>query len=162
MVPAANKAKRLSSVNYNSTKTIHYSSSLSSLLAKRNMRFHWGLYRWRYWWAQNVEQTSHLGDIKVRKFPDVKKTHVILPVGTNDVAHYEWMEIVEKVLKLKSFIVEQLPTTHVVRSHPITRTDLKLLARKISNIKQHFCKLQSDMTGNRNVNSNHLNSRWLY
>ena len=69
------------------------------------------------------------------------------------------MEIVEKVLKLKSFIVEQLPTTHVARSHPNPRTDLKLLARKISNFKQHFCKWQSDMTGNRNVNSNHLNSR---
>ena len=69
------------------------------------------------------------------------------------------MEIVEKVLKLKSFIVEQLPTTHIARYHPITGTDSKLLARKIADFKQHFCKLQSDMTGNRNINSNHLNSR---
>ena len=37
-------------------------------------------------------------------------------VGANDVAHYEGTEIVDKLLKLKSFIVEQLPTTHVVMS----------------------------------------------
>ena len=64
-----------------------------------------------------------------------KKTdHVILHVGTNDVAHYEGTEIVDKLLELKSFIVEQLPTAHVVISHPITRTDSKHLARKIGDI----------------------------
>ena len=42
-------------------------------------------------------------------------------VGTNDVAHCEGTEIVDKLLELKSFIVEQLPTTHIVISHPMTR-----------------------------------------
>ena len=76
--------------------------------------------------------------LKVRSFPgatcsdmyyylvpilDKKLDHVILYVGTNYVAHYEGTEIVDKLLELKSFIVEQLPTTHIVISHPITRTD---------------------------------------
>ena len=67
---------------------------------------------------------------------------MIFYVGTNDVAHYEGMEIVDKPLELKSFIVEQLPARHIVISHPITRTDSKHLAMKIGDIQSHLHKLQ--------------------
>ena len=67
---------------------------------------------------------------------------MIFHVGTNDVAHYEGMEIVDKPLELKSFIVEQLPERHIVISHPITRTDSKHLAMKIGDIQSHLRKLQ--------------------
>ena len=60
-----------------------------------------------------------------------KRDHVILSVGTNDVAHYEGTEVVDKPLELKSFIAEQLSTTHIVISHSMTRTDSKHLAMKI-------------------------------
>ena len=43
-----------------------------------------------------------------------KPNHVILHVGTNDVAHNEGSEINDKLLELKSFITEHLPTTHIV------------------------------------------------
>ena len=79
---------------------------------------------------------------------------MILHVGTT--------EIVGKLLEFKSFIVEQLPTTHVVISHPITRTDTKHLAMKIGDIQSHVRKLQIDMIENGNINSNHLNSRGLH
>ena len=115
--------------------------------------------------------------IKVRSFPGAtcsdiyhylvtilerKPDHVILHVGRNDVAHYEGTEIVDKLLELKSFIAEQLPTTHIVISHPITRTDSKHLAMKIGDIQSHLRKLQIDMIENGNINSNHLNSRGLH
>ena len=83
-------------------------------------------------------------------------------VGTNDVAHYEGTEIVDKLLELKSFIVEQLPKTHIVISHPMTRTDPKHLAMKIGDIQSHLRKLQIDMIENGNININHLNSRRLH
>ena len=83
---------------------------------------------------------------------------MILHVGTNDVAHYEGTEIVDRLLELKSFIAEQLPTAHVVISHPITRTDSKNLAMKIGDTQSHLHKLQIDMIENGNINSNHLNS----
>ena len=50
---------------------------------------------------------------------------MILHVGTNDVAHYDGTEIVDKLLELKSFIVEQLPAAHTVISHPMTRIHSK-------------------------------------
>ena len=115
--------------------------------------------------------------VKVRSFPGAtcsdmyhylvpilerKPNHVILHVRTNDVAHYKGTEIVDKLLELKSFSAEQLPTTHIVISHPITRTDSKHLAVKIGDIRSHLCKLQIDMIENGNINSNHLNSRGLH
>ena len=48
-----------------------------------------------------------------------KSDRVIFHVRTNNVAHYEGPKIVDKLLKLKSFIAEQLPTTHIVISDPI-------------------------------------------
>ena len=51
--------------------------------------------------------------------------HVILHVGTNDVVHHEETKIINKLLKLKSFIVEQLSATHVVTSLSIPRTHSK-------------------------------------
>ena len=84
-----------------------------------------------------------------------------LHVGTN-VAHYEGMEIVDKLLELKSFIVKQLPTTHTVISDPVTRTDSKHLAVKVADIQSHLRKLQIDAIGNGNINSNHLNSKGLH
>ena len=81
---------------------------------------------------------------------------------TNDVAHYEGTEIVDKLLELKSFIAERLPTTHIVISHPITRTGSKHLAMKIGDIQSQLRKLQIGMIENGNINSNHLNSRALH
>ena len=92
----------------------------------------------------------------------IKPSHVILHVGTNDVAHYEGTEIVGKLLELKSFIAEQLPTTHIVISHPIMRTDSKNLAMKIGDNQSHLRKLQINMIENGNINSNHLNSWALH
>ena len=87
---------------------------------------------------------------------------VILHVGTNDNAHYERTEAAGKLLELKSFIVEQLPTTHIVISHPITRTDSRHLAMKIGDTQSHLCKLQIHMIENGNINSNHLSNRGIH
>ena len=44
-----------------------------------------------------------------------KPNHVTLHGGTNDNAHYEGTDIVDKSLESKSFIAEQLPTTtHII------------------------------------------------
>ena len=102
--------------------------------------------------------------MKVRKFPGatcsdlnyyllpiLEKTHVILHSLTNDIAHYEVTQIAGKVLK--SFIIEQLPTTHILISHPTTRTYSKYLVMKIADIQSNICKIQIDLIKNGNLNS---------
>ena len=120
--------------------------------------------------------------IKVRSFPGASCSdmyhylvpilernpdHLILHVRTNDVAHYERTEIVDKLLELKSFIVEklpttQLPTTLIIISHPVTKTNSKHLAMKLGDIQSHLCKLQIDIIESGNISSNHLNCRRLH
>ena len=114
--------------------------------------------------AAKLKQVKNefLGDlknelIKVRSFPGAtcsemyhylapilerKPDDVIFHVGTNDVAHYEGTEVLDKLLELKPFIVEQLPKTHIVISHPITGTDSEHLAMKkeIFNHILVYCK----------------------
>ena len=78
--------------------------------------------------------------IKVRKVPgatisdmyhylipllEEKTDHVILHAATNDVINYEGQEIVDKLLQLKSFLQEKLPTTNVILSKPMMRVDTK-------------------------------------
>ena len=91
-----------------------------------------------------------------------KPEHVIFLVGTNDVAHDEGTEIVHKLLELKLFTAEQLPTTHIVISHPITRTDSKHLAMKVGDIQSNFRKLQIGMIKDGIIKSNHLIRRGLH
>ena len=80
----------------------------------------------------------------------------------HDVAHYEGSEIVDKLLELKSFIAEQVPTRYIVISHPVTRTDSKHLAMKIGYIQLHLHKLEIDIIENGKANSNHQNSKGLH
>ena len=52
-----------------------------------------------------------------------KVVHVTLHVGTNEEVNYEEMEIVGKLLRLKTFIQEKLPTTNVILLNPIIRNE---------------------------------------
>ena len=74
----------------------------------------------------------------------------------------EQRKLLANCWSLNHLLLEQLPTTHVVISHPITRTDTKHLAMKIGDIQSHVRKLQIDMIENGNIKSNHLYSRGLH
>ena len=72
--------------------------------------------------------------------------------GTNDVTHYGGTEIVDIILiKLILFIADKLLITHVILSHPITRTKSKHLAMKTEDIQPHLRKLQIDMIENGSI-----------
>ena len=69
--------------------------------------------------------------------PSLKKKcdHVTLHAGTNDVVNYEGKKIVDKLLHLKSFIQENLPTTNVILSKPTTRVDTKQCRKVVTDVK---------------------------
>ena len=97
--------------------------------------------------------------MKVRTFPgatssdmyhylvpilEKKPDHVTLHVGRT-VARYEETEIVDKLLELKSFIIKQLPTTYIVISDPVTRTDSKHLAMEVADIQSHLLQIANQL-----------------
>ena len=55
----------------------------------------------------------------LRKRPD----KIILHVGTNDAPHIKADEMLEEVGKLKSFILEMLPSVKIILSAPTIRVD---------------------------------------
>ena len=70
-----------------------------------------------------------------------KPDHVILHVGTNDLLNYEGTEIVDKLLQLKSFIQEKLPTTNVIISKPIMRVDTKQCEKVVTDVNNKLSEL---------------------
>ena len=77
--------------------------------------------------------------VKVRKFPRAttddmyhylmpllqkQPDNVILNVGTNDASTCNSSEIVNNILKLRSFISQKLPNAKIILSKPIMRSDI--------------------------------------
>ena len=115
--------------------------------------------------------------IKVRKFPvatisdmyhylipllEEKPEHVILHVDTNDVVNCERKEVVDKLLQLKSFVQEKLPTTNVILSKPIMKVDTKQREKVVTDVNNKLGELNIDVIDNGNLNRNHLNGKGLY
>ena len=55
------------------------------------------------------------------------------------------------LIKLILFIADKLLITHIILSHPITRTKSKHLAMKTEDIQPHLRKLQIDMIENGSI-----------
>ena len=114
--------------------------------------------------------------IKVRKFPgatvsdmchylilllEKKAVHVILHVGTNDVINYERKGILDKVLQLRSFIQEKLPTTNVILSKLIMRVDTKQRENIVTAVNNKLSELNIYIIDHGNLDRNHLNGKGL-
>ena len=115
--------------------------------------------------------------VKVRKFPgatnsdmyhylipllEKKPDHLILHIGANDVLNYEGTEIVDKILQLKSFIQEKLPTANVILSKPVMRVDTKECEKVVTDVNNKLSELNIDIIDNGNLYRNHLTSKGLH
>ena len=90
-----------------------------------------------------------------------KLDHAILHFASNDVVNYEGKEIVGKLLQLKSFIQEKLPTTNVILSKSIMRVDTKQCEKVVTDVNNKLSELNIDIIDNRNLDRNHLNGKRL-
>ena len=112
--------------------------------------------------------------IKVRKFPGatisdmchylillLEKKAVLLHVGTNDVINYERKGILDKVLQLRSFIQEKLPTTNVILSKLIMRVDTKQCENVVTAVNNKINELSTYIIDNGNLDRSHLNGKGL-
>ena len=77
-----------------------------------------------------------------------KPDYLILHVGPNDVINYEGKEIVDKLLQLKSFIQEKLPTANVMLSKPIMRVDIKQRENVVTDVINKLSELDIDIMDN--------------
>ena len=93
----------------------------------------------------------------LRKLPD----YIILHIGTNDALDNTSREILDKILKLKTYIQKELPKSKVTTSTPIKRHDHGKASLTISNLNKKFKDLSISIFDNSNIGAFDLNSGGL-
>ena len=114
--------------------------------------------------------------VKVRKFPGATKDdmyyylmlllqkqpdNVILHVGTSGPSFCNSSEIVNNILKLKSFISQKWPNVNIILSKPIMRSDTATGKATIEEVNKQLNDFDFDMMDNKNLSRAHLNGRRL-
>ena len=114
--------------------------------------------------------------VKVRNFPGATKDdmyyylmlllqkqpdNVILHVGTSGPSFCNSSEIVNNILKLKSFISQKLPNVNIILSKPIMRSDTATGKATIEEVNKQLNDFDFDMMDNNNLSRAHLNGRRL-
>ena len=82
--------------------------------------------------------------------------NVILHVGTNDASTCNSSEIVNNILKLRSFISQKLPNANVILSKPIMRSDTAVGKVTIEEVNKQLNNFDFDMVEDSNSSRAHL------
>ena len=91
-----------------------------------------------------------------------KPKHIIIHIVTNDATRSTSREILDKLLKLKTFIKETLPETEVTFSTPTIRSDNGEAALAVRNLCDDLLDLNMDILNNRSITSKHLGRKGLH
>ena len=94
----------------------------------------------------------------LQKQPD----NVILHVGTNDASACNSLEIVNNILKLRSFISQKLPNGNVILSKRIMRSDTAAGKVTIEEVNKQLNDFDFDMFDNNNLFGANINGRGLH
>ena len=87
---------------------------------------------------------------------------MLLHVGTNYASFCNSSEIVNNILKLRSFISQKLPKTNIILSKPIMRSDTAAENVNIGEVNKQLNDFNFDMIDNSNLSRAHLNGRGLH
>ena len=107
-----------------------------------------------------TDDTYHYLMSLLQKQPD----NVILHVTneTNDASTCNSSEIVENILKLRSFISQKLPNANVILSKPVVRSDTATGKVTIEEVNEQLNDFDFDIIDNSNISRAHLNGRGLH
>ena len=94
----------------------------------------------------------------IQKQPD----NVILHVGTNDASFCNSSEIVNNILKLRSFISQKLPNANITLSKLIMGSDTAAGKVTIEKVSKQLNDFDFDMIDKSNLSRVHLNGRGLH
>ena len=105
-----------------------------------------------------INDMNHLLMPIIAKRPD----HLILHVGTNDVATNTSIKIIDDLLRLKCNILKQLPNCRVLVSRPTVRTDNGKANLSLRNVNRHLEILNLECIENDNISAQHLGRKRLH
>ena len=88
--------------------------------------------------------------------------NVILHIGINNASSHNSSEIVNNILKIRSFISQKLPNGNIVLLKPIMRSDTAAGKGTIEEVNKQLNDFDFDMIDNSNLSRAHLNGRGLH
>ena len=94
----------------------------------------------------------------LRKLPD----YIIFHIGTNDAVNNTSREILDKILKLKTYIQKELPKCQITVSTPIKRHDHGKSSLTISHLCKKFKDISISIVDNSNIGAFYLNIGGLH
>ena len=94
----------------------------------------------------------------LRKLPD----YIIFHSETNDALDNKSREILDKILKMKTYIQKKLPKCKITISIPIKRLDQGKGSLTISHLSKKFKDLSISIVDNSNIGAFYLNSGGLH
>jgi hypothetical protein len=108
--------------------------------------------------GSNTEAMSHY----IRPCVARKPHQIILHVGTNDIRDKQTNEIVNGILEIEEIIKKESPTTNVVISELIHRTDKAEFSQKVDKVNEMLAKACQRRNLNyikhKNIQDKHLNA----
>ena len=125
----------------------------------------------------NEFRLSTKRNVKVRSFPGAliddmydyvkpllkkRPDRIILHIGTNNCLNEPSRQILDKILKLKSFIELNLPSCKVIISNLIQRTDDGKASLTVKKFNEHLDELELDIIDNRNLTVESLSKKGLH
>ena len=123
------------------------------------------------------QRLSNKYNVKVRCFPGAtisdmfdylkplfknNPESVIIHIGTNDSTKSSSRELLDKMLELKSFISSNLPTSKVIISSPVLRTDNGKAMLTLKNLNKLMKELKINIIDNDNIKEQHLGRKGLH
>ena len=89
-----------------------------------------------------------INDLRHHALPIIRKQPKYLSIhaGTNDAAKFTSRDVLNKLLQLKSFILEKLPDAEVTISTPTLRSDNGKVAQTVIQLTNHLKKLKIDIS----------------
>ena len=116
---------------------------------------------------ENCKVRTHPGatieDMYYHLEPHLRKkpTRVILLLGTNNCGDDEPRVIVQKLMKLRTFILSRC-CCEIFLATLITRTDSYKLYTKVNEVNQHLREMGIELMSNDNIETYHLNRGGLH
>ena len=87
---------------------------------------------------------------------------LILHVGTNNAESCTSREILDKLLKLKTFISEKCPQCQTIFSTPTIRSDKAKANLTVKQLTNHLLQLKIDVVDNRNITDRCIGRKGLH
>ena len=111
-----------------------------------------------------VKPVASIEDMFFQITPYLRKnpTNIICHVGTNNAKYDGSNEIMEKLVKLKEYIVSLCPSAKVVFSSLIVRTDDVNAAREVKETNSKLKHLDTPLVDNSNITKDHLGRKGLH